>query len=376
VSYTKLATDIAREHYLKFHPTGTGVVTIKGRAGDLNDDTTQTPEQRCLSCAGEGTARAGTLTEQMYYLFSKFYWMQERETPRVVNYAGLIYYSHLCASATIQAETNSIIRLMGENRLGEVMLQPKINPDTFVNIQAEVGAEQSVKTIVRQFNGFYYLFIVNNQDNEGGGIPATTERQRAQVFVNNPITVYVPDNRVITSCEELILGQAAPVARTLTSVILPSVGARQRIVGLDAATPLPPAGVRIFRFRIAHPTTTLAALAQTLPAKGEAATQSAETNAPAGTPAAQTPNNLELSVAPNPTQDATTLRLDLPQAARITLTLRDIHGRTVKEILTDSYVEAGTHSIPLDTHHLPSGVYACTLNTATARRVTMLHIIR
>ncbi|MBK7702655.1 MAG: T9SS type A sorting domain-containing protein [bacterium] len=84
------------------------------------------------------------------------------------------------------------------------------------------------------------------------------------------------------------------------------------------------------------------------------------------------PRSLALHPAsPNPFNPRTTLRYDLPAAGRVRLAVYDIRGRQVRELVNGER-PAGVHSVTLDAHDLPSGVYLVRLTapggvTATQR---------
>lgn len=237
---------------------------------------------------------------------------------------------------------------------------------------------------MRQHNGFYYVILINNRDSQNGQIPVGTDPQRAQSFVANPVTMLVPDNTVVTACEELTAGSTTPVAVPLTSVLHPTLGARQSVSVLSASTPLAAAAVRIFRFRIAHPAATVrtvlrAQAAVQHPSSGETAEQ-AEFGAASGerqdhAPQERVPHTLAVSVAPNPAAAEVTIRCALPSSERVQCTLYDLHGRMVAVPLPPVHVEAGVHTLPFDTRGLPAGVYSLMLHTSTTRCVTRLVIM-
>lgn len=72
---------------------------------------------------------------------------------------------------------------------------------------------------------------------------------------------------------------------------------------------------------------------------------------------------------PNPFNPATSIRFELPQAMRVTLTVHDLYGRTVRQLLDGAPREAGSHRIAFDAAGLPSGVYFYSL-IADGRRLT------
>ena len=59
---------------------------------------------------------------------------------------------------------------------------------------------------------------------------------------------------------------------------------------------------------------------------------------------------------PNPFAEATTFRFDLPETQPVTLSIYDITGREIEQIIDQAYV-AGRHSFTWKSPNLPSGVY-------------------
>jgi hypothetical protein len=79
---------------------------------------------------------------------------------------------------------------------------------------------------------------------------------------------------------------------------------------------------------------------------------------------------IALRGAPNPFRGATSLRINLPAAGMVELTVLDIGGRSVRN-LARSWMPAGQHLIPWDGtdgegHSLPSGVYLTRLKAGGA----------
>lgn len=66
---------------------------------------------------------------------------------------------------------------------------------------------------------------------------------------------------------------------------------------------------------------------------------------------------------PNPAVNTTTLRLDVPQAAKISIDLRDEKGNLVKNIANEQF-RAGDHELTIDLTELQSGTYYVTINSA------------
>lgn len=59
---------------------------------------------------------------------------------------------------------------------------------------------------------------------------------------------------------------------------------------------------------------------------------------------------------PNPFNPVSVVSFDVPERARVTLTLYDVTGREVRT-LADAEYEPGSYSVTLDARGLPSGVY-------------------
>ncbi len=68
----------------------------------------------------------------------------------------------------------------------------------------------------------------------------------------------------------------------------------------------------------------------------------------------------EISSHPNPCSAATTIELEIPDAASVELFLLDARGGRVKTLL-DSQLEAGSHALRVDMEELPSGEYLAVL---------------
>ena len=78
------------------------------------------------------------------------------------------------------------------------------------------------------------------------------------------------------------------------------------------------------------------------------------------------PQQWSLSVSPNPTRGAFSVRYDVPTQARVSVGLYDAGGRLVRS-LSEGYVASGRHEARLPSGVLPAGVYFCTLDNGTQR---------
>ncbi|MBN1558924.1 T9SS type A sorting domain-containing protein [candidate division KSB1 bacterium] len=77
---------------------------------------------------------------------------------------------------------------------------------------------------------------------------------------------------------------------------------------------------------------------------------------------------------PNPFNPATTICLTIPTFSHVQLTVYDLHGRAVAE-LVNGELPAGDHTFTFDAQDLPSGLYVCRLTTgelALSRKMTLL----
>ena len=84
---------------------------------------------------------------------------------------------------------------------------------------------------------------------------------------------------------------------------------------------------------------------------------------------------LDLSVAPNPTQDTALLRFDLAESAPVRLVVYDALGRRVA-VLADGFHTAGPYTLRFDAAPLPSGVYLVQLATDRAFQTRTLVLTR
>ncbi|MEL6612168.1 MAG: T9SS type A sorting domain-containing protein, partial [Bacteroidota bacterium] len=78
---------------------------------------------------------------------------------------------------------------------------------------------------------------------------------------------------------------------------------------------------------------------------------------------------------PNPFAATTTVEYALPQATAVRLTVYDVTGRAVAE-LVDGTMEAGYHSAAFDASALPSGIYLARLDAESRTFTERLLVVR
>lgn len=92
-------------------------------------------------------------------------------------------------------------------------------------------------------------------------------------------------------------------------------------------------------------------------------------------PSATLPQEISLSVYPNPGNAEFRLSYSLNRNSKVSLTLYDVTGREV-EVLVNSTRNAGEHVINWNATAQPSGVYFAVLNAGDARQVTKLVLMK
>ena len=78
---------------------------------------------------------------------------------------------------------------------------------------------------------------------------------------------------------------------------------------------------------------------------------------------------------PNPARQTATIRVALPEARAVTLTVYDVQGRVVKR-LTDGTLSAGFHDVALDVSGLTSGVYVYRLTAGDFTAAKQLVVVK
>ena len=82
-----------------------------------------------------------------------------------------------------------------------------------------------------------------------------------------------------------------------------------------------------------------------------------------------------LSCYPNPFNNTTRIRYDLPQPGRVELTLYDLQGRLI-QTLVDEIASAGAHETKIDGRNLASGTYFVKLRAAATARTQKLLLLK
>jgi len=75
-------------------------------------------------------------------------------------------------------------------------------------------------------------------------------------------------------------------------------------------------------------------------------------------------SELQIQAWPNPSNATAIFSLSLPHDALVSLTIYDLNGRQVRDVVQESFT-AGLHTIPFDGHELPSGLYFFRLMAGT-----------
>jgi Secretion system C-terminal sorting domain len=95
----------------------------------------------------------------------------------------------------------------------------------------------------------------------------------------------------------------------------------------------------------------------------------------ASTPEAKLVTAFDLSLYPNPATDQCTVRVDIPEAATVAITLSDMTGRLVQHI-SNSTREQGTSFIPFSTADIAPGMYVVTYSDGThtvSKKLSIAH---
>lgn len=79
---------------------------------------------------------------------------------------------------------------------------------------------------------------------------------------------------------------------------------------------------------------------------------------------------------PNPFNPATRINFQLPENSNVTLSVYDVTGRTIAELISGKYYTAGYHSIEFNASSLSSGVYFYKLTTENNSAIKKMALIK
>jgi hypothetical protein len=80
--------------------------------------------------------------------------------------------------------------------------------------------------------------------------------------------------------------------------------------------------------------------------------------------------------SPNPSSEQTNLSFEIVKSSEVSLILTNIQGESVKSIINNQTMSAGTHQININTSELPSGTYFYTLLSSGRSQTKHLNILR
>ncbi|MEE9117408.1 MAG: T9SS type A sorting domain-containing protein, partial [Calditrichia bacterium] len=78
---------------------------------------------------------------------------------------------------------------------------------------------------------------------------------------------------------------------------------------------------------------------------------------------------------PNPFNPGTTIEFFLPEAKHVLLTVYDMNGREVAELL-NQHVGKGNHVLSFEATNLSSGIYFYTINAGSYRATKKMMVLR
>ncbi|MCC7437695.1 MAG: T9SS type A sorting domain-containing protein [Armatimonadetes bacterium] len=81
---------------------------------------------------------------------------------------------------------------------------------------------------------------------------------------------------------------------------------------------------------------------------------------------------MSLDIQPNPTSTNAVVNLGLARSEIVSITLTDMQGKEIRQLLNAQPVQAGNHTLPLPTDELANGSYIITVRTLDGRTVTTL----
>lgn len=70
-----------------------------------------------------------------------------------------------------------------------------------------------------------------------------------------------------------------------------------------------------------------------------------------------------VSIYPNPLRQSATIRFELQEASRVTISVLDVNGRILRTVVDNSFYPSGRHEVSIDRGNLPAGQYLYQLRT-------------
>ncbi len=84
--------------------------------------------------------------------------------------------------------------------------------------------------------------------------------------------------------------------------------------------------------------------------------------------------NVSLTVSPNPVQDEALVQVKLPQSTLVSLSVSNVSGESITQLLQQEYKEAGEYRLMLNTHDWATGMYL--LHLRTSQGITTFKVIK
>ena len=85
-------------------------------------------------------------------------------------------------------------------------------------------------------------------------------------------------------------------------------------------------------------------------------------------------SNYEYTATPNPFSDKINLEFNLSESATVNLIITDVHGRKIKQIITDEKLNSGDYIYRFDSENLPAGVYFSRLTVG--EKIEVLRVVK
>jgi ligand-binding sensor domain-containing protein len=76
-------------------------------------------------------------------------------------------------------------------------------------------------------------------------------------------------------------------------------------------------------------------------------------------------NEFSFSFSPNPTTETTNITFELDSDSHVSISVSDILGNEVEELLKNEYYSSGKHSVQFNTGNLSAGIYFCTMKAGS-----------